>query len=580
MLNKLTQKIKSDLNINIENMLEVKPKNTARAARKYLCKVEEETFLLCIAETKDAIFYLERSIQNQKKFEKQNSRFSLNNVIYKIIFEKKSIALYKYFEDFEESDDETPIEYLLDFYECYGKEVYITNDVINDIKNDFLMAWPERIRFAIQRMDLFKQYLHQISKFKKMKLIFEHGDFTQNNILVIKSKRYLMDFEFSKQYQPIGFDLYDYRCSIKKKMEVNLPYLELNQIKLRLVNEINKMLDNHMKDVKVYDTFDEELLIKWKEAYEIDNYPYNMSPDWNRIWFKYFGNKRILHIVTLWEKEELVLLAPFYLDKGILYLVGSNPDLYDTFDIIVKKNKKKNLEILLEFINQYEINFRFMNTENEISKFLIEYFYPNKYVAEIIDNKPSLINLHDFDFTKKIKQDIKRCKNRALNMYKDNIKFEFSIEKNSKLIDEFIQMHKKRWMGGPFQHMKNFECFIKEIIMTTNLVVISRIRLENNNISLAYHLFYRTNSILYSSIPTYNIDFEKISPGKILLYDFIKYCRENKQYRVLDFGRGAESYKYWFSNKDELLFSFVNKKESYTKKIKRIMYRIMRRLNV
>ena len=51
---------------------------------------------------------------------------------------------------------------------------------------------------------------------ESVKVSFEHGDFTSNNIFKIEGKLYLMDFEFSRDFQPIGFDIYDYNQSINK----------------------------------------------------------------------------------------------------------------------------------------------------------------------------------------------------------------------------------------------------------------------------------------------------------------------------------------------------------------------------
>jgi len=53
-----------------------------------------------------------------------------------------------------------------------------------------------------------------------------------------------------------------------------------------------------------------------------------------------------------------------------------------------------------------------------------------------------------------------------------------------------------------------------------------------------------------------NEQYERYSPGILLMYNFIDYIIKNKMYTVLDFTRGNEKYKYSLGGKDHFIYNF------------------------
>lgn len=56
-----------------------------------------------------------------------------------------------------------------------------------------------------------------------------------------------------------------------------------------------------------------------------------------------------------------------------------------------------------------------------------------------------------------------------------------------------------------------------------------------------------------------NNDFNKFSPGKLLIYQLIEWSYANN-YRIFDFGLGEENYKKYWSNDSLQLYDYLNYK--------------------
>ena len=267
-----------------------------------------------------------------------------------------------------------------------------------------------------------------------------------------------------------------------------------------------------------------------------------------------------------------------YICRNILYLIGSNPDLFDSFDLLYTNEKYIKQFYDFVFTNNYNIDFRYLDADSVIAKNLIKYLYQNKivYDSQIVDTKPR-ISFDTFKIKTKENSDIKRCKNRAIKKFNEELNFEIKIDKNENVLDEFISIHKERWGGGPFENIKKYDLFIKEISQT-DLVVISKLSIKSNTV--AYHFAYKdSNNILNSAIPSYSNKYNDISPGKILLYEVLDYSKNNDD-KYFDFGRGAEEYKYWFSNESSILFHIkTHSNKNIIIKAKKFINRILNKLN-
>lgn len=324
--------------------------------------------------------------------------------------------------------------------------------------------------------------------------------------------------------------------------------------------------------IVIYEDFREDLLNEWYELYLLGA-NYNLSHKWCMSWSKFFLNKNSLHIITVVEKNKIVSIAPMYKEGNTLLLLGSNPDLYDVFDILY--NDEKYLVMILDYIfdSKFDIDFRYVNSSSVFGKLLIKYLYQKriKYISHVIDTNP-IVKLDSFVLKRKLKDDIKRLKNRIVNNYGMEAEFEYNCEKSHQEITNFINIHKERWGGGPFNTIENFDNFIHSISQE-DLVNLSKLKIGED--AVAYHYGYiDSRGHLNSAIPAYNNKFDDVSPGKILLSDIIGFlCQESV--KLFNFGRGAEGYKYWFANDSTLLYNIkTHTNRDFKGIIKKLPYKV------
>lgn len=582
MLSSVLELIKSEHHLDLYVLKEFIKKNTARAARTLLCKnaVTDENYLLVFAENDVSNFYLENSLTKQIQFASYSTSFKLNRPVVIGKFKKLTFVLYQYFNKYKYTKNKLPIRVLKELYSEKAEECEINKETLQKIEENLLTAWHPKYHLSIRGLKRFREYFERLSQYRTIRLFFEHGDFTSNNILSIDGELYLMDFEFGRSFQPIGFDIYDYlRCSKRMISKEVCCYKELHQIKYHLITEINQIIDRSEADIKVYDNFDDELKNHWETLYTQTGGPYNLTYDWCYKWFEHFGKGKKRFIITIWDKDKVKLIAPLYLVKNVVYLMGSNPDLFDEFNLIYydRKDIKRFTEYLIH--SKWDMDFRYLNTGSEVSKIILRMLLQSeiRFSSEVVDTKPSLT--FPYTFQKKQTTDVKRNKSNIIVDCGETIKFEYETEKDKKYLNEFIIIHKKRWNGGPFQVLKGYEEFIYDLYLNTNLIVLSRLSLIESNTSIAYHLGYRdSNNELTSSVPSYNKDYKKYSPGKILLYELIINLQQ-RGLKSFDFGRGAEFYKYLFSNQDTVLIhvkTYSEKPRLF--KLKSFVDKVLRRL--
>jgi len=336
---------------------------------------------------------------------------------------------------------------------------------------------------------------------------------------------------------------------------------------------------NDMEEIKVYSEFNNELIKSWQDLYSLGA-NYNLSPDWCKLWFKYFKRKRNLYIITIQEGDELKLLAPFYIYRNRLSLIGTKPDLYDEFNILYSDVKYINKLIDYVTNNKLEINFKHVNSESEFGKHLVKNLSGKgiSYISNITELKPFLNK--PFEPKRKLKDDLKRCKNNAVKLYNEELSFEYNIEDRNNYVKEFITLHKKRWNGGMLVKKANLELFIEDLLMRTDLTTFSRLSLSNLNKTVAYHLGYNdSDNTFWSSMPVYNTDFKPISPGKVLLNELINEVF-NRSIKKFDFGRGSEPYKNWFSDNESVLFNIdTYNNRIFVIKIRNLLEKILKKIS-
>jgi hypothetical protein len=213
-------------------------------------------FILVVASTKLQKFYSLRVVKNLEQIEKRNLLvdlqydYEINYIIKDFYFENSHCILYRYYSKFRATESSMPIKNINNYYK---NSIYlgVNEKLIDDILDNFLKSYPPQFHLRSRELNEYYLFKKNLSLYDKLKICDEHADYAKNNIITVKKglfkkKVYLIDFEFTRHCQPIGYDLYVYLKSCRRENEITgfpdcYPELQINKIKL--VNAINDIID-------------------------------------------------------------------------------------------------------------------------------------------------------------------------------------------------------------------------------------------------------------------------------------------------------------------------------------------------
>ncbi len=151
----------------------------------------------------------------------------------------------------------------------------------------------------------------------------------------------------------------------------------------------------------------------------------------------------------------------------------------------------------------------------------------------------------------------------SLNKMKKSGHFEYgkvrTQEECDNILNLFFQLHKGRWeskgqeskyFSKQKQKHQNVLKSLARALLKEKRLFLPYLMLDNNVIALAVCCLDKGK--MYYHSPTFNMDYSKLSPGKILLYYIIKEAFNLGCYEV-DLGPGLDDYKlYWTDRKREI----------------------------
>ncbi|MEX0721756.1 MAG: GNAT family N-acetyltransferase [Balneolaceae bacterium] len=338
------------------------------------------------------------------------------------------------------------------------------------------------------------------------------------------------------------------------------------------------------------------LAINWRDLAKRAGATIFMTHEWALTWWKHFGRnkRRSLLIVTIWDEEKLVALAPFF--KGFsslggleiekrLQIIGSggSPNeqigykddygISDFLDILVDDNYTETVtEILSEIItsNRLEVDtITFHQTRND--SYIIQHLYPRLQKAglnltlEHTDTCP-YIKLEEFE---SLKAFIKSKRSSARRRFRQSLK---SISPKSdrgnlkldelttwpeveKATETMIELHQERWnrIGFPgVFYDKRFTNFFRETVryaFDNGWLWFKQIRDEEGVCAARLLLHYNGRYYDYISGFDETRDSSKHRPGITLLTEAVRDAIDGGA-KTVELLRGQEGYKYDFTKKD------------------------------
>jgi hypothetical protein len=162
-----------------------------------------------------------------------------------------------------------------------------------------------------------------------------------------------------------------------------------------------------------------------------------------------------------------------------------------------------------------------------------------------------------------LRGDIKRQKRRIEEIGTIQLHRFNTLEESHNILSEFLKMHSSRWpesyKANKFHHSLLIHGFGSKLINFSAL--------KAGNQVLSYHLGFEFNQCFYYYMPIINPRYEKLSPGKIHLFELLMYAINNKIV-IFDFLLGDENYKKNWANNSYTLHEIHFQNENWKSKLR------------
>jgi len=346
-------------------------------------------------------------------------------------------------------------------------------------------------------------------------------------------------------------------------------------------------------EISIITEFDKFLALKeeWNRALKKSrSNTFFLTYEWLANWWEFYGFGHKLFIIIIRERGEIIAAAPFMIKIQkfgplVLYrrLQFIAHDVSDYMDLIITGKEQECFELIFECVknNQNCWNWAEFIYLPATSPFL-SYWRNQKdskfrYFNEIIDISVfiDLDDCKDFDFylrslNKRVRNDINRQENNIRKIGELTMHVYTKSADITAVLSSFFELHKKRWAdrGMPSQfgddRLRMRYASLAKLLEKDSLIELDCLCLNSQVIALHYGFSYDNRFYWYT--PTFNPDFQKYSPGKLLLARVIK-SSLGKGVKVFDLLRGGERYKFFWTDKKIDLYKFVIIKPSYRSKI-------------
>jgi len=353
------------------------------------------------------------------------------------------------------------------------------------------------------------------------------------------------------------------------------------QIKKKHSNESG---DEKLSDVEIISTvtkFD-ELSEEWDELIEEADVHIYQTFEWLRVWWKYFGSGKELHIIVFRNDARLIGIAPMFIDnfsimgKNIcrcLRFIGSKVmqpkggvfsaelAFSDYLSLIIRPGFEK---VVTRTFHNYIIKHSHLFEEvlfeevPEDSSLLRHFSTGEKSIGwgVTVDNASvcPLINLpkswDEFlaDLSSNARYQIRRFVRSITEKGIFEIHTANTTEEVKEAFGNLVVFHQDRWnnLGQPGIFMdERVLNFFKEVTLKLHKrdwLLMKTIKVDNK--CVAVDLLYDFKGTIYMVQRGFddNSEYKSDSPGSVLLYYVIKEAIENG-HKVYDFLRGEEKYK-------------------------------------
>jgi CelD/BcsL family acetyltransferase involved in cellulose biosynthesis len=287
--------------------------------------------------------------------------------------------------------------------------------------------------------------------------------------------------------------------------------------------------------------------------------------EWQKAWWESFERTGLL-LLGAERDGELLALAPFFAEEGMIYFVGSGGS--DYLDFIGEIGAPEVLDGLLrrarESVPDF-IGFRFFHLPDKSPS------------AELLRNVACRLGLalHEegLQHAPAVQFGVDESADRALTQKKSLLRHEAYFRRSASLevlhhstaeeiephLDGFFQQHIGRWGGTPHPslfHDARQQRFYRAVTCYAAPAGWLRFtRVESDGRAIAFHFGFAYHGAFMWYKPTFAIELARHSPGEVLLRQLLLRAIEERAH-TFDFGLGDEPFKHRFANHAQTVRDF------------------------
>lgn len=313
--------------------------------------------------------------------------------------------------------------------------------------------------------------------------------------------------------------------------------------------------------------------------------------EWLHTWWKHFGQKSQLFIIVAEDDGgEILGIAPLMIHSvGKFYrnlmkfrrLAFLGVGFTDYADFIIRSRRAEVLRAFFDIIYENrrmwdEVNLKQLNSlsphipilQNGYvdltlrSKNKIRKFFEQKTELLYVDTTGEFS-----DYTKslpeKLRKDLQKCMRDAEKTGSLELKV-FDAMDNS-ILKDILRINRQRNRINGRRSMfldRNRYAFINEVLPLLAKQGWLKIFLQQlDGKTIAYGIAFSFKNAIYYWNTSYDLDYSKCSPGKIIMYEMIRYCYENG-YKKLDMMAGGEEYKFRWTSTLTNNYDFILRKNN------------------
>lgn len=291
--------------------------------------------------------------------------------------------------------------------------------------------------------------------------------------------------------------------------------------------------------------------------------------EWLYNWWKvYRGNNRLFLIIAR-DNNSLIGIAPLYVEKAYfnkISFLGSNIVCSDYLNFILLKGREQEvLKTILSYLNQEKEEWDILELTGIPSKSdnlegIISFFSQNRTIInEEYTTCPYIDLSSDWEtiygsFTSFLKSNISRKNKKFINLPYPSFEKIGQGREIGEYFDIFLNLNKLRLkdkdLETPFSDSM-FQTFHRNILNEFHKKGMAELCfLKTNEDYLAGLYLFSYDHCYYYYQSGFNPEWQKLSPGTLLLYHLIKDAHENK-WKKFDFLQGGEEYKINWTNSQE-----------------------------